>query len=528
MPWEEHDDFDELEKVDNQDDDEDDEEEDVHVLGAQMQVFDPQTEGVRLIVIATNVAETSLTIPGIISWASMASADQRAGRAGRMGAGHCYRLFSSAVFNNHFDQFSVPEIMRVPIEDVVMQMKAMGINQVNVAGSRAGSAPHLLEITDMGRLMARFPVSPRFSKMLIVAARQSQPILPYIIAIVAGLSVGDPIIRDHDMVTNQPSEDTETGSGRSGKDSEQKEERRKQRSSFSNHAGFAGASPSSDFLRILNAIGAYSAEQDHTGKSKTVALAIYPQVYGWRRPPKIQSLIRQILLTGHPDKVARLNESVVAGYGKHAVPVYQTLWGDNAKEHHLVHPSSCLQSQRPAPKWIVYNEVVGKEERMAADNSHVLQMRGSTLTLVDDTNSGEPVRRWLKGRLAQIWIWPRRSNGLLKLCLKAVLLAVWVSSETKNSTPDVFKLLGPYMATKASVVTKSWARSQTKVSRLLDDLASGNVATRKPWYEHGLPTDHSCSRLFWPGFLLNSMLQCKDTGRLFCGDSCETKIFTQP
>ncbi|KAJ1343641.1 hypothetical protein BSLG_001789 [Batrachochytrium salamandrivorans] len=317
----EHDDFDELEKVDNQDDDEDDEEED-----AQMQVFDPQTEGVRLIVIATNVAETSLTIPGIkyvvdcgkvkerrynaytgvqtfqVSWASMASADQRAGRAGRMGAGHCYRLFSSAVFNNHFDQFSVPEIMRVPIEDVVMQMKAMGINQVsnfpfpsppnqdnllsaerllkylgaldipsNVAGSRAGSAPHLLEITDMGRLMARFPVSPRFSKMLIVAARQSQPILPYIIAIVAGLSVGDPIIRDHDMVTNQPSEDTETGSGRSGKDSEQKEERRKQRSSFFQIMQvFAGASPSSDFLRILNAIGAYSAEQDHTGKSKTV------------------------------------------------------------------------------------------------------------------------------------------------------------------------------------------------------------------------------------------------------------------
>ncbi|KAH6571200.1 hypothetical protein BASA62_004011 [Batrachochytrium salamandrivorans] len=665
----EHDDFDELEKVDNQDDDEDDEEEDVHVLGgisddesdtekeksfvppekapdvcvlplysmlptkAQMQVFDPQTEGVRLIVIATNVAETSLTIPGIkyvvdcgkvkerrynaytgvqtfqVSWASMASADQRAGRAGRMGAGHCYRLFSSAVFNNHFDQFSVPEIMRVPIEDVVMQMKAMGINQVsnfpfpsppnqdnllsaerllkylgaldipsNVAGSRAGSAPHLLEITDMGRLMARFPVSPRFSKMLIVAARQSQPILPYIIAIVAGLSVGDPIIRDHDMVTNQPSEDTETGSGRSGKDSEQKEERRKQRSSFFQIMQvFAGASPSSDFLRILNAIGAYSAEQDHTGKSKTVFCEehflnskIMEEIHKLRAQitnllkstlanhpsdmirksigdlstslrmapptPKIQSLIRQILLTGHPDKVARLNESVVAGYGKHAVPVYQTLWGDNAKEHHLVHPSSCLQSQRPAPKWIVYNEVVGKEERMAADNSHVLQMRGSTLTLVDDTNSGEPVRRWLKGCTVVNEPWlpvvcppslVRRGHLLtqpephyiakrdlvvgyvmpvfgpslwelgitetstdldmatqIKWFAKAlfegsVVGGMGLVGDKKNSTPDVFKLLGPYMATKASVVTKSWARSQTKVSRLLDDLASGNVATRE-------------------------------------------------
>jgi ATP-dependent RNA helicase DHX37/DHR1 len=47
-----------------------------------------------------------------------------------MGPGHCYRLFSSAVFNEFFPMFSVPEIQRVPIEGVVLQMKSMGINQV--------------------------------------------------------------------------------------------------------------------------------------------------------------------------------------------------------------------------------------------------------------------------------------------------------------------------------------------------------------------------------------------------------------
>eukprot|EP01083_Nonionella_stella_P095623 268492_1 len=91
----------------------------------QMRVFEEAQEGVRLIVISTNVAETSLTIPGIkyvvdtgkekrkvfdevtgmssfkVDWISKASADQRSGRSGRVGPGHCYRLYSSAVFDRN-------------------------------------------------------------------------------------------------------------------------------------------------------------------------------------------------------------------------------------------------------------------------------------------------------------------------------------------------------------------------------------------------------------------------------------------
>lgn len=67
-----------------------------------------------------------------VRWISKASANQRAGRAGRTGPGHCYRLYSSAIYNNTFPQFSPPEISRVPIEGVVLLMKRMGINKVRL------------------------------------------------------------------------------------------------------------------------------------------------------------------------------------------------------------------------------------------------------------------------------------------------------------------------------------------------------------------------------------------------------------
>ena len=121
---------------------------------AQLCVFEEIKEGERLVVVATNVAETSLTIPGItyvvdtgrekvknynhsngmetyeVQWISKASAAQRAGRAGRTGPGHCYRLYSSAVFNNILPDFSVAEISKVPVEGVILLMKSMDIDKV--------------------------------------------------------------------------------------------------------------------------------------------------------------------------------------------------------------------------------------------------------------------------------------------------------------------------------------------------------------------------------------------------------------
>lgn len=122
---------------------------------AQLRVFEEVKEGERLVVVATNVAETSLTIPGIkyvvdtgrekvkkynssngmeayeIQFISKASAAQRAGRAGRTGPGHCYRLYSSAVFNDMFFDFSNAEILKVPVDGVVLLLKSMHIDKAS-------------------------------------------------------------------------------------------------------------------------------------------------------------------------------------------------------------------------------------------------------------------------------------------------------------------------------------------------------------------------------------------------------------
>jgi ATP-dependent RNA helicase DHX37/DHR1 len=65
-----------------------------------------------------------------VDWVSKAAAEQRAGRAGRTGPGHVYRLFSSAHFNNNFKQHSDPEIANTPLEGVVLLLKAMGVDKV--------------------------------------------------------------------------------------------------------------------------------------------------------------------------------------------------------------------------------------------------------------------------------------------------------------------------------------------------------------------------------------------------------------
>ncbi|KAJ3560063.1 hypothetical protein NPX13_g9434 [Xylaria arbuscula] len=120
----------------------------------QMKVFEQPPEGSRSIILATNVAETSLTIPGVkyvidcgrskervfdpdtgvqryeIGFISKASANQRSGRAGRTGPGHTWRLYSSAVYERDLPEYADPEILKMPIEGVVLQLKAMNLKHV--------------------------------------------------------------------------------------------------------------------------------------------------------------------------------------------------------------------------------------------------------------------------------------------------------------------------------------------------------------------------------------------------------------
>ena len=208
----------------------------------QNKVFQAPPVGHRLCVIATNVAETSITIPHIkyvvdtgrtktkfydkvtgvstfkVTWTSKASANQRAGRAGRTSAGHCYRLYSSAVFNDELEAFSSAEIVRRPVDDLILQMKTIGIDKVinfpfptPPSSEAVMAAEHLLislgaieplvartpqerkklfgsgKITPLGKLMTQFPVAPRYSKMLSLANQHE--LLAYVVALVSALSV---------------------------------------------------------------------------------------------------------------------------------------------------------------------------------------------------------------------------------------------------------------------------------------------------------------------------------------------------
>jgi ATP-dependent RNA helicase DHX37/DHR1 len=205
----------------------------------QLRVFEPLPDGSRLVILATNVAETSLTIPGIryvfdagrskerkydrttgvqsfeVGWISKASASQRAGRAGRTGPGHCYRLYSSAVYERDFQEFAEPEILRMPIEGVVLQLKAMNLQHVvnfpfptPPDRQSLASSEKLLtylsalspagQITSTGATMSIFPLSPRFARILLVG--HLHDCLPYTIAMVAGLSAADVFIPENQVV----------------------------------------------------------------------------------------------------------------------------------------------------------------------------------------------------------------------------------------------------------------------------------------------------------------------------------------
>jgi ATP-dependent helicase HrpA len=201
----------------------------------QMKVFKPH-QG-RRIVLATNVAETSLTVPNIryvidpgyarisrynarnkvqrlpIERVSRASADQRKGRCGRVGPGVCIRLYSEDDFNTR-EEFTPPEILRTNLASVILQMKALRLGDVTEFPfieppdyrqvrdgyqtlHELGAIDENNELTDTGRHLARLPIDPRIGRMIFAAREEN--VLEEVLVIAAALSVQDPRERPLDM-----------------------------------------------------------------------------------------------------------------------------------------------------------------------------------------------------------------------------------------------------------------------------------------------------------------------------------------
>ncbi|GAA5995791.1 hypothetical protein JCM5350_002554 [Sporobolomyces pararoseus] len=194
----------------------------------QAKIFAPTEDGRRKCIVATNIAETSLTVDGImyvidagfsklkvynprmgmdslqITPISQANANQRSGRAGRTGAGTAYRLFTEMAFRDELFESTIPEIQRTNLSNTVLLLKSLGVKnllefdfmdpppQENILNSMyqlwvLGALDNTGELTDLGRKMSHFPMDPALAKMLIssVETRCSAEVL----TIVSMLSV---------------------------------------------------------------------------------------------------------------------------------------------------------------------------------------------------------------------------------------------------------------------------------------------------------------------------------------------------
>jgi ATP-dependent helicase HrpB len=191
----------------------------------QQAVLKPSTG--RKVILSTNVAETSLTVPGVTAvvdagltrqsrvsgWsglpslvtvsASQASATQRTGRAGRLQEGHCVRLYTKFDFE-HRAAFDLPEISRSDLSKSILDLKKLGVEDLNAfpwflkpSDASLAAALDLLQrlgaldgqdhLTEMGRRMASFPLAPRLSKLLLEAKASTDPAAPRLACRLAAL-----------------------------------------------------------------------------------------------------------------------------------------------------------------------------------------------------------------------------------------------------------------------------------------------------------------------------------------------------
>ncbi|KAK2749682.1 DEAH-box RNA helicase prp16 [Myotisia sp. PD_48] len=179
----------------------------------QAKIFDKAAPGVRKVIVATNIAETSLTVDGImyvvdagfsklkvynprmgmdtlqITPISQANASQRAGRAGRTGPGKAFHLYTEQAFKDEFYIQTIPEIQRTNLANTVLLLKSLGVKdlldfdfmdpppQDTITTSlfdlwALGAIDNLGDLTPMGRRMSAFPMDPSLAKLLITASEE--------------------------------------------------------------------------------------------------------------------------------------------------------------------------------------------------------------------------------------------------------------------------------------------------------------------------------------------------------------------
>lgn len=367
----------------------------------QTKIFEPTPPGSRKVVIATNIAETSLTIDGIfyvvdpgfvkqkvynsktgmdaliVTPISQAQAKQRAGRAGRTGPGKCYRLYTERAYNEEMLSSSVPEIQRTNLAMTVLQLKALGINDLLTFDfmdappkeSLVASLELLyyLEalddeglLTRVGRRMAEFPLEPNLSKILIMSVHLgcSEEVL----TIVSMLSVQNIWFRPKDQQTQADSK----------------------KSRFNQIEG--------DHLTLL---AVYNAWRNHN-YSATWCRDNFVQHRSLKRAQEVRRQLLNIMDRHKLDIVScgratiRVQKAICSGFFRNAAKKdpqegYRTIIDSQVV---YIHPSSSLINVKP--EWTIYHELVltAKEymrEVMAIDPRWLVEFAPSFFQYADPT-----------------------------------------------------------------------------------------------------------------------------------------------
>ncbi|XP_050671660.1 ATP-dependent RNA helicase DHX8 [Leptidea sinapis] len=335
----------------------------------QTRIFEPAPPGSRKVVIATNIAETSLTIDGIyyvvdpgfvkqkvynsktgmdslvVTPISQAAAKQRAGRAGRTGPGKCYRLYTERAYRDEMLPTPVPEIQRTNLATTVLQLKTMGINDLLhfdfMDAPPVESLIMALEqlhslsaldseglLTRLGRRMAEFPLEPNLSKILImsVALQCSDEIL----TVVSMLSVQNVFYRPKD----------------------------KQALADQKKAKFN--QPEGDHLTLLAVYNSWKNNKF----SNAWCYENFVQIRTLKRAQDVRKQLLGIMDRHKLDVVSaakntvRVQKTICSGFFRNAAKKdpqegYRTLVDSQVV---YIHPSSALFNRQP--EWVIYHELV--------------------------------------------------------------------------------------------------------------------------------------------------------------------------
>ncbi|XP_026406840.1 probable pre-mRNA-splicing factor ATP-dependent RNA helicase DEAH5 [Papaver somniferum] len=336
----------------------------------QSRIFDPAPPGKRKLVVATNIAEASLTIDGIfyvidpgfakqnvydpkqgldslvVSPISQASAKQRTGRAGRTGPGICYRLYTELAYRNEMSPTSIPEIQRINLASTALQLNAMGINDLLSFDFMDPPSPKALisameqlysvgaldaegHLTKLGSKMAEFPLDPPLSKMLLAGVYLG--CCDEILTIISMIQAGNIFYRPK----------------------EKQEEADQKRAKF--------VHPEGDHLTLLAVYEAWKANNFST----PWCFENFIQSRSLRRAQDVRRqlitiLDRYNLVIGSAGKnFTKIRKAIAAGFFFHAAKMdpqeggYRTILENQPV---YIHPSSALFQRQP--NWVIYHELV--------------------------------------------------------------------------------------------------------------------------------------------------------------------------